>query len=71
MLRHHGGAGFALIEPLAVNSASSLRLCASVLSPQRAYHGYLGAIFAGVLKGSWSLCVVAVVDALVLKVLSP
>ena len=50
LVRQPGGQGIAFVEPSALNRKWSLRLKPSLLTLHRAYKGYLGAIFTGVLK---------------------
>ena len=50
MVRGPTGAGMAFAEPAALAASWELKLGPPLLSPGRVYHGYLGAIFTGVLK---------------------
>ena len=50
MMRGQIGTGLAFIEPAALTASWDLKLGPPLLSPERAYYGYLGAIFTGVLK---------------------
>ena len=50
MVRGPTGAGMAFAEPAALAASWELKLGPPLLSPGRAYQGYLGAIFTGVLK---------------------
>ena len=50
MVRGPTGAGMAFAEPAALSASWELKLGPPLLSPGRAYHGYLGAFFTGVLK---------------------
>ena len=50
MVKGQNGTGLVFVELAAVIGSWDLRLGPPLLSPRRAYHGYLGAIFTGVLK---------------------
>ena len=50
MVRGPTRAGLAFADPAALSASWDLKLGPPLLSPGRAYHGYLGAIFTGVLK---------------------
>ena len=50
LVRGPTGAGMAFAEPAALSASWELKLGPPLLSPGRAYRGYLGSIFTGVLK---------------------
>ena len=76
MVRGQNGSGLAFVEPAAVTGSWDLRLGPPLLSPRRAYHGYLGAIFTDVLKNglpftdSWAAQILSAAAWLQVAILS-
>ena len=76
MVRGQNGTGLAFVEPAGVTGSWDLSLGPPLLSPRRAYHGYLGAIFTGVLKNglpftdSWAAQILSAATWLQVAILS-